>query len=69
MVRFVKKYLVLMVVAILFVGAFFAQLKTNAAKDWVRRGRGVFTLRGKHRRRSTCPGLFCHIPGRSGAGA
>ena len=49
MVRFVKKYLVLMVVAVLFVGAFLLNLKTNAAK--------------------TGSGLFCHIPGRSGAGA
>ena len=32
MVRFVKKYLVLMVVAVLFVGAFLLNLKTNAAK-------------------------------------
>ena len=32
MVRFVKKYLVLMVVAVLFVGAFLLNLRTNAAK-------------------------------------
>ena len=32
MVRFVKKYLVLMVVAVLFVGAFLLNLQTNAAK-------------------------------------
>ena len=32
MVRFVEKYLVLMVVAVLFVGAFLLNLKTNAAK-------------------------------------
>ena len=32
MVSFIKKYLVLMVVAVLFVGAFLLNLKTNAAK-------------------------------------
>ena len=36
MVRFVKKYLVLMVVAVLFVGAFLLNLRTNGAGDGAR---------------------------------
>ena len=67
MVRFVKKYLVLMVVAVLFVGAFLLNLKTNAAKTGSGEGRR-FSPGGAGD--GVCVrGLFCHIPGRSGAGA
>ena len=69
MVRFVKKYLVLMVVAVLFVGAFLLNLEDERRKDWVRRGRGVSAPGGGAGDGVCVRGLFCHIPGRSGAGA
>ena len=67
MVRFVKKYLVLMVVAVLFVGAFLLNLKTNAAKTGS--GEGVSAPGGSTGGGVRARRLFCHIPGRSGAGA
>ena len=69
MVRFVKKYLVLMVVAVLFVGAFLLNLKTNAAKTGSGEGEALRARRGSTGGGARTRGLFCHIPGRSGAGA